>query len=1227
MFKALEVIDLPDQNQVLLRLRRGEESQTAPPIPFGNPLNQSLNQEIGWYFQDYLQDPFGDSGARAQEVETSLRNLGRLMFEAVFRGNQEAQSYYSTAVAEGLDGYPLTIVSNNPSFLALPWELLNEPNMGYLASQLPSVLRQVSMESLPKFDGPLPAEQLNVLLVSPVASGESGISTLAAEALDVLESLEVQVELDYLRPPTFAALTEHLSSRTKHYHLVHFDGIFSSGSDSLLFETAEDGIEPVPATRVAGVLAAAGVPIVLLNAGKTDTPVVQDSWPAAAAGLAAGGVPLVVSLPFHLSSPARELFLQPFYRAIVQGQGVPLAVAQARQVLMGQPHRHSPSGEVILWDWIGPTVYQSQTYTPTPITAPAPDPAGSPGIPAGDSAGREDQLPQGGPYGLVGRKSELRDLERLFQRGPVVLLSGPTGVGKTELALGLARWLSRTGSRPGGVFYTTFEVGAGVERIVHEVGTSVAGLDFADMPAQQQRRWLVEYYRDHPSLLICDGLENAAGFPSSGAGLLDESEQSELDNFLGEVAEGGQTWVLLVSRRKEEPWLYTPHLEYGLPGLGRHDALELGNKILRQAGVFDSLQGSSAESRLGPDYFRLLELVEGHPLAMQIGLPLLKEVPASLLENDISKGIAQLGPGDGEEARPPYLTALMDLSFSRMSHRSRVHLPFLSLFQRRVILDILTHITQERVYRTVMGEELGWGACRTMLRSAREAGFIEPVTPSIYQIHLSFPWFYGRQLHRQVAASGVRRLEEEFVRVYTDTADHFMETLYENQDAGATAVLAEEGNLTQAVGLALEAKQWDSAQILVQPLAQVYRMQKRYPELRRLRRQLLETVAPSNGGASEAESGGGIDLWLYLVGTEASEAADLGELDYGEELNRQLLTYLTSQPGGDEDPRVAAVDHQLGVIAQRRWQLDEAEEWFLKSLAIIEHGEDTAVAADDYHSLGQVMQYQRRYTEAQEWFKKSLEIHQRLQDEEEMVKDYRSLGLTSQYKFEYDEAESWYQRARDIVEEHRDEETAILIYHELATVHHARYSFDEAETLYQQALNLSEQLGKQDQMAVEFHHLGLLAQNRELFYEDAENWFLLALEKYEALGDRRSAGDECRQLGVLFHEQKKLDEAEHWYLRARDLFDEARDVQRTARTYGQLGMVAEDRGDLPGALEWVARTYSLAIDHDLPLLTQVKSHLGRLRDKYGTDQFTKWWQGFLGVDPPTDLDADTSSIL
>ena len=1258
MINTLEVIDLAAQGQAQLRFWRDGECLAAPPVTFPDLLNQDEFQEIGWYFQDYLYDPSEHSTSRAEAVESVLRNLGRRLFEAVFQGNNESRSCYAAACVDGLNSYQLIVTSSNPVFLALPWELLSDPEAGYLASRFASVVRRTRTGPLPKSGVSLTKQQLNVLLVSPMpyiredaslsdelppnppleAGGMGSFATrdapafesLAIETLEVLDSLNVAVELDYLRPSTFAALSDHLASRSEHYHLVHFDGMVLSGTGAMVFESEDHTGDEVPASRLAELLAAARVPITLLNAGRSD-PMGFDqhwqNWAATCSKLAEEGIPLVVSAPFPLAGLARELFLRPLYQAITQGGDIPSAVAQARKALMADPHRTAVSGKVLFWDWIGPAVYQSQAYTPASIDEEQTSPLSQPQSLQTEETERDTLLPQGGPYRLVGRRSELRRLESLFEEGPVVLLSGDTGVGKTELALGLARWLHNTRSRTGGVFYTTFEVGAGLDRVIHEAGTSIAGLRFADMGAAERRRWLMEYLQGNPSLLIWDGLEHAAGFPGPDGALLEPEECSDLDDFLQEVASGGQTWVLLVGRRNSEIWLSTRYQIHELKGLDRHDALELGSKILEKAGMLAPPQDQAVQLRLGPDYLELLELLQGHPLALQIALPLTKELPASVLVNELNSSISQLAPTDGEQARAASLTALMDYSFSRMSRRNRVHLPFLSLFQRRVMLDILTHITQEQPYRTVMGEELGWGACRTLLRSAQEAGFLEAVTPSVYQIHPCLPWFYGRRLHRQLPASSISRLEQEFVRVYADTADYFMETLYENQDSGVTAVLAEEGNLTQALALALDAHQWDSAQLVVQPLAQVYRMQKRYPELRRLRRQLLQAVAPASGGAPEAEARDGIDFWLYLTGTEASEASELGELDHADDLNHLLLAHLTTQPEGETDPRVAAVYHQLGVVAQQRRQPTEAEEWFLMSLAIIEPGEDRVSVADDYYCMGQVKHQLRRYTEAKEWFSKALEIHQRLDDPEEMVKDYRALGLASQYKFENDEAESWYQRARSIVEENRDEETAVLVFHELGTVCHARYQYDEAENWHRQALTLSDRLGNEAQMAVEFHHLGLLAQTQELFYEDAEEWYLLALEKYDALGDRKRAGDECRQLGVLFHQQQRFDEAESWYHRAREIFEEVRDVQRTARTYGQLGMVAEERDDLPGALEWAARTYRLAADHNLPLMTQVKAHLGRLRTKYGADQFTLWWQGFMASDPPADLDGDSGNIL
>ena len=1219
----LEIRDLADSGQVQLSLVRGRDRDSAPPSDFVHPLIDDDLREMCWYFTEFLQYPFGESKSRADSVEAKLRSLGQALFEPVFQGNDEAARLYGAASQDAPDTCELLIVSDCPEFLGLPWELMNSAAAGFIASRFASVVRRTLVDEIPTFDADLNNQQLNVLLVSPgpwtrPADADLMTGSVAIETLETLESLDVVVELDRLYPAGLQALSQRLEERASHYHVVHLDDWSSNGDGGFNLEYGDKGSASVSVPQIAELLVKARVPVVVLNGQGMGSPGSIQAWSRAATALSQAGVPLVVSLPSALTGKARSDFVRNLYTGIVRGSGVAEAATSARRALMDDPQRPSLAGKTVFWDWTVPTIYQSREYTPIAIEVEQPDPFAVPLQPEQHSR-PDEQLPRNGSFGLVGRRSELRELEAIFRQQPVVLMSGNAGSGKTELALGLARWLQKTAARTGGVFYTTFQVGAGLERVVHEIGTAVAGLNFADMPGPQQRQWVVEYLQHQPSLLIWDGVQQTAG-------LLEDSEQAELNAFVAAATQGAISWALVISRRRDEPWLTTPHLNYEIPTLGTNDQAELASLVLQDRGPADLTPGANADHQLGPSYVELLDLIEGNPLAIQIAIPVLKEIPASVLLGELQSRMRDLEASPRhpvqEADRDPYLTALMEYSFSRMSRRTRAHLPFLSMFQQRVMMDVLTHITQERAYRTAMGEELGWGACRTLLRSARDAGFLETINPSVYQIHPALPSFYGGRLTEQMSASAIRELEREFVRVYADTADYFMETLYENQDSGTTAVLAEEGNLTQALGLALEDGQWDAAQLLVQPLAQVYRMQKRYPELQRLRRQLLQVVNLDGGGAAEAESKGAIELWLYLMGTEASEATDRLDFRTAQELNRELLEFLSSKPEGEQDPRTAAVYHQMGVLEQHRWNLGEAEELFTRSLAIIEHGEDEASVADDYYSIGQVKHLQRLYTEAKEWFSKSLAIHQRLQDGEEMVKDFRALGLAAQYKFEYEEAESWYQRAQSIVEDNRDEEVAAQVYHELGTVYHARYMFEEAEDRYRQSLGLSHRLGLHAQMAVEFHYLGLLAQARGVGSAIAEEWFELALEKREELGDIRGVGDECRQLAVSCHQDNRLEDAQRWYQRALDAFEEVGDVDRIARTSGQLGRLAEEQGDLANALEWVARTYRLAAEHQLPALTPAKAHLAALRDKYGEENFTSWWRGFAGTDPPEDLTGE-----
>ena len=1201
MPQILEILDLPDTGQLQVSIVSDSgERIAAPPVAFAFPLSAEELREITWLLTDYPSDPFGDSPSRAESVETGLRGLGRLLLELVLRAEVPGSDSLARIASDSDQDFRISVISARAEFLSLPWELLNNPDSGYIATRAASVTRQLApFDGLPEFScESLSGSRLNVLMLCP--PGGEGIG---AEAIAAMESLEVEVSLDCLRPSTLEALRAHLSERAGHYHLLHIDGtaIEAEGADAA-------GIGLLQG--VSQVVASAAIPVVLVTSSSNDTSQI------AVEPLLEAKVPEVVLLPVPLSGSGRKLFSDAFYAAIARGRGASASVAAGRRALMEHPHRPSSAGPFVSWDWITPRVYQSARYESVPIRPEEPETA-IPGMLPATPETTPRELPRGGPYGLIGRRRDILELEGALEANPIVLLGGPVGVGKSEVALGLSAWLEKTAGASDGVFYTTFDVGAGLEKALHEVGTALAGLEFGDLPNSARRAWLLEYLREHRCLLVWDGVENLAGFPDIGTGLLEDAELSDLNEFLRELADdGGKTRVLVVSRRASEPWLVAQHATHHLAGLTGMDRTEFATRLLEESSV--------DAGRLGSEFIDLLDLVEGHPLAMEIAIPLLNEVPSSVLLSELRREVEAYQPGPGEEGRPAYLTALMDHAFGRMPRRNRTHLPFLSLFRNRVMMDILTHITQENAYRSVMGEQLGWGACRTLLRSARIGGFLEPITPSVYQIHPSMSWFYGRALYRQLPQARVGELEAEFVRVYADTADYFMETLYENQDSGTNAILAEEGNLTQALGLSLEARQWDDAQLLTQPLAQVYRMQKRYPELRRLRRQLLEVTGTT---AAEAEGNGATELWLYLLGTEASECIETNELQRADELNRQLLEYFSSQPDAESNPQAAAVYHQMGEVALKRWRLDEAEEWYGKSLAIIESGEDRATVADDYYGMGLVRQYQRRYTEARDWFSQSLDIHQRLEDVEEMIKDYRSLGLCAQFRFEYQEAESWYHRAREILEEARDEETSVLVYHSLGTVAHAQYQFDDAENWYKQALTLSDRMGNEAQMAVEFHYLGLLEQGRQLFPEDAEHWYTLALEKYEKLGDWRGAGDECRQLGVLFHEQQKLPEAESWYHRAREIFEEIQDVSRTARTYGQLGMAAEEREDLEEALAWAARTYQLALEHGLPVMAQARVHLGRLRDKHGTDDFAEWWRNFAGEDPPTDLDDEDAVVL
>lgn len=786
-------------------------------------------------------------------------------------------------------------------------------------------------------------------------------------------------------------------------------------------------------------------------------------------------------------------------------------------------------------------------------------------------------------------------LERALSDCPIALLTGPAGVGKTELACEFGRRQGAKGNWPGGVVFTPFEYGAGLSRVLHEIGTTLAGISFARQPLEDQRQRVLDYLNRKPTLLIWDGFENVFDY-------LDSAECRELLEFLRETGEGAGC-ILLTSRGTG--WADNAKIRYWheeLGGLNDPDSGRLAKAILDDSG-----RGLEAQD---PEFPELLGLLQGNPLALRVVLPHLKgRTPAQVAR-------ALRRPTQEGALASTMMDAAIACSYRCMSARTRKHLPFLAVFRQRVLLDVLTFMAQGESYTSIMGESMGWGACRTYLREARDCGLLDSVSPSVYIIPPQVSRYLHQRLRRRLTAGQIAGLEEEFLRVYAGLGEHFLENLSsENSESAVTGVLTEEANLLRALYLAEKGGQWESAQLVLQPLGQVYKLQKRILELRRLRGRLLGHLGLEG---QQAKGKGATDLWIYLRGTEITDAMDRQELDSAEAACFAVLRYL--QPLGDRSvqPQIGSVYHQLGRIAQGRDQFEEAEGWYRKALGINESLGSGGECADSYHQLGLIDRSRHRYEEAEEWHRKALQIREQLEDEAEAAKECHELALIAEARQRFEDAVQWHHRAREAYERAGDQASAAAVYHRLGLIAQVKYDYEEAIGWYHRALLVYEDLEDELSGANDYYQLGVIALHR---YEsgEAEEWLGQALEAYESTENQSAVANCCHQMGVAAHAQGRHQEAEERYQKALDLFVGLDDDVAAASTWGQLGLLADQRGKYPDAVWYVAHTFELSTQHQLPLLRQARAHLTSLRSKMGTEDFLRCWQGVSDTDVLSQL--------
>jgi len=1219
--------DAPADAAVTFTVRNEGAGESGSEGQFRCPLDEKALADIRWYLEEYGQWPFGPFRDRAHGIEARLEGYGRALFDALFY-TREPSRIYEHFLNEKADVRTLTIVSDAPRVMRLPWELLAESS-GPLFSKRPpiSIRRRVRLEHAPavrRFELPL-----RVLFVSarPEGAGFVDPRSVARGLLDALEQLGGAVEVHFLRPPTLAALDDALRQGDREgrpYHIVHFDGhgVYHAhtGLGQLAFEHDDCSVDHVDANRLGALLNECGVPLVILNACQSGQGDQSNPFSSIATRLLEAGVGGVLSMSHSVLVVTAARFVAAFYDALVRGEPVGRATDEARRALVQDTRRYTiaprpdaPEETIELHDWFLPVLYQQRADAApfagvgarfaAPEARPIPEPLVNPRVPGG--------LPPDPLHGFHGRARELLRLERLFRDHPVVVLHGYGGQGKTALAAEAARWLHRTGRFPRGAAFVSFERGAGAELALSWTRQALLGDDFA--PPDQ----VADALRERPGLVIFDNLETILPRgdlpldPADLQELLDMAWRWVGGDAVGAIpggrpgADGPRLLITTRDARLNDPRYAASrrcaHLELG--GLTGHEALELARAVLTDRGI-----NHAAVPR--QPLLRLMDFLRGHPLSLYLVLPHLRRYTPDQLIAEFDQLLPGFTAGEAKK-RDESLMVSLDFSLRRLGEKTRQALPALGVFAGLAMEDDLLAVTQI--------DPALWATARSELVQAGLARLEE--LPGVQHPYVHFhptllPYLRAKLDEAQRAA-----LDDRYRGRYHALARYLYQKDDKNPRAARALASRDLPNLRRGLDLALahaanHPDDYDALEAAAEFADRVAKFLDNFG-LRREREQLgarvdelmRQRVAEGEEVLTRAE---------YLALSRRGEGLlSAGRARQAEQVFRTLLSKFPPPPlppqswgglrGGGEGPgpvlsevegdgadpwayERAVTMGSLGRALRAQGRPAQAADAYRQELVALANQEQTESVKRQtgvvHTDLADALRDLGRYAEAREQYESALTIDRELGDERGAAVDLGQLGTLALLQRDYAEARRRYAEALATFQALGEPEHQAIYLHQLGRAAQELRDWDEAERCYRESLRLKEAGNNLAGVAGTANQLGLVCEGAGRPTE-AETWYRRALDAFHTLGDRRYEAVCANNLASLlldvealppaarpapFSGRDLLAEAEKYARRAQEIREALNDPSSEVwKTYSTLAQIAERRGRPDEALRWRRR--------------------------------------------------------
>jgi tetratricopeptide (TPR) repeat protein len=325
-------------------------------------------------------------------------------------------------------------------------------------------------------------------------------------------------------------------------------------------------------------------------------------------------------------------------------------------------------------------------------------------------------------------------------------------------------------------------------------------------------------------------------------------------------------------------------------------------------------------------------------------------------------------------------------------------------------------------------------------------------------------------------------------------------------------------------------------------------------------RRLLKKLDPHDAAVARHDLG----LKLHVRG------------EYDAALQHYQLSLTTFEEMGNHE-RAARCLHQIGRLHQARGDYDAALQHHQLSLKIRQNIKNHLQVGRSLHQIGAVHQARGDFNAALQQYQLSLKVFEEIGARMDAAHELYYIGLIHQDRGNYEAALQQYQLALKIRQEVGDQLGILNSIHRIGLLHQARGDHDEALMQFQLLLKLSKEVGGRRDVAIAYHLIGESYQAHG-DHPAALEHFIHSLRINEELGEHLHIADSFQQIGNLHQICGDYDAALDYFTRSVKINEEIGNRAGLLSLLQQLGELHKIIGDYNAALQQYHRLLKVLED-------------------------------------------------